>query len=280
MDIKIEDENIDIEEEKQEKQKKIIKIIKIIVIILFIIFFTIIYARYKEPTMIKVNEYKITSNKIPDNFHGTKIVHISDIHYGNTIKIKELENIIKKINSLKPDILILTGDLLDKEINEEEKQQIIEELKKINVSIDSYAITGDKDYDKDLWNEIITESNFININNTEKYIFKKTNNPIIISNNDIANENIYTIYITHEPDKIDELNNKFDLILAGHSLNGQINIPIIKQLLLQEGSKKYYKKHYTVNNTNIYISNGLGTTNFKYRLFNKPSINLYRLTNK
>ena len=82
----------------------------------------------------------------------------------------------------------------------------------------------------------------------------------------------------HEPDKVVDLQNKYDLILAGHSLNGQINIPLIKQLLLQKGSKKYYKNHYLINNTDMYISSGIGTTKFKYRLFNKPSVNLYRLT--
>ena len=44
-------------------------------------------------------------------------------------------------------------------------------------------------------------------------------------------------------------------------------------------AKKYYKEYYKVNNTDMYISNGLGTTIMNLRLFNKPSISLYRLTN-
>lgn len=276
MDIKIE-ENITTQETKTKpnKLKKIIKTISTIIITIFLI---IIYARFKATSGIKIKEYKITNNKIPENFHGTKLVQISDIHYGNTVNITYLKEIVKEINKVKPDILVLTGDLLDKEINEEEKAEIINTLKEIKVTIDSYAIMGDKDYDEKLWNEIITQSNFININNQEKYIYQKTNKPIIISNADINHENTFAIYIMHEPDKINELKSKFDLILAGHSLNGQINIPIIKNILLQDGAKKYYKSHYIVNNTDFYISSGIGTTNFKYRLFNKPSINLYRLT--
>ena len=275
MDIKIEENETILE---QTKEKKIIKIIKIIATIIITIFLVIIYARFKATTGLQIKEYKITNDKIPENFHGTKLIQISDIHYGNTVDINTLKDIVKQINILKPDILILTGDLLDKEINEEEKNEIINTLKDIKVSIDSYAIKGDKDYNEELWNEIITQSGFINLNNQEKYIYQKTNSPIIISNTDTKHENTYTIYVLHEPDKVDELKNKFDLILAGHSLNGQINIPIIKNLLLQEGSKKYYKNHYTINDTDLYISSGIGTTNFKYRLFNKPSINLYRLT--
>lgn len=277
MNIEV-NEEIEIEEEK--KGKIIFKILKIISIVIFLIVLIITYARYKETTSLKVNEYKITNNKIPDNFHGTKLVQISDIHYGNTVDINFLKRIIKKINEIKPDILILTGDLLDKEITQEEKQQIIEALKEIKVSIDCYAITGEKDIEnKTTWDEIINESGFINIDNTEKLIYKNNNSPIIITNKEINNENIFTIYTLHEPDNVDNLTNKYDLILAGHSLNGQINIPLIKNLLLQKGSKKYYKNYYKVNDTDLYISSGIGTTSFKYRLFNKPSINLYRLTN-
>ena len=273
--------NIEIEnEEIKEQQKKIWKIVKIISIIILLITLIIVYARFKATSGLKINEYKITNTKIPENFHGTKLVQISDIHFGNTINIKELKYIVQEINKTKPDIVVLTGDLLDKEITEEQKTEIINTLKEIKVSIDKYAIMGDKDYNKELWKEIIEKSNFINVNNKEKYVYNKNNSKIRITNIDTNNEDTYSVYVLHEPDKIDNIQNKFDLILAGHSLNGQINIPLIKNLFLQNGAKKYYKNHYIINNTDMYISSGIGTTNFKYRLFNKPSINLYRLTNK
>ena len=275
MDIKI-----DLPEENVEKKSKIKKIITILLCIISIIFLIIVYARYKATSGLKINEYKITNSLIPENFHGTKLVQISDIHYGNTVNTKYLKEIIKEINKLKPDILVLTGDLLDKQITEEEKKDIINTLKEIKVNINSYAIKGDKDYDEKLWNEIIIQSGFINLNNEEKLIYNKSNKPILISNIDKQHDEIYSIYLLHEPDKIDNIKNKYNLVLAGHSLNGQINLPIIKKLLLQKGAKKYYENHCIINDTDLYISSGIGTTKFKYRFLNKPSIELYRLTNK
>jgi len=96
----------------------------------------------------------------------------------------------------------------------------------------------------------------------------------------IFDENTYSIILTHEPDTINDLKLKFNntnLILSGHSLNGSINLPIIKKLLLPNGSKNYYKPYYQLDNTNIYISNGIGVNNINFRLFNTPSFNLYRL---
>ena len=44
-----------------------------------------------------------------------------------------------------------------------------------------------------------------------------------------------------------------------------------------DGSKKYFDDYYKVKNTDIYISGGIGTNEIPLRLFNRPSINLYRL---
>lgn len=278
MNINIELENKENEIEEKNTNKTIKRIITIILSIITIIFLIIIYARYKATTGVKINEYKITNSMIPTEFHGTKLVQISDIHYGNTTDINELKKIVGEINKLKPDILVLTGDLLDKQIDENTKEDIIDTLKKINVTLGAYAITGETDYDINLWNDIIEQSGFTDLNNIEKKIYNG-NSPIIISNSDTTHDNIYSIYLLHEPDKIDNLENSFNLILSGHSLNGQINIPVIKKILLPNGAKKYYYGHYKTNDSDLYVSSGIGTTDFKFRFLNKPAIELYRLTN-
>ena len=92
----------------------------------------------------------------------------------------------------------------------------------------------------------------------------------------------YKILLTHFPDNIDTIlntNNNINLILSGHSLNGSINIPYLKKLFLPPNAKKYYEPYYKINNTNIYISNGIGVDKINFRLFNHPSINFYRIKN-
>ena len=74
------------QEDKKEKIKKIIKItLKVIVTIavLTTLFFT--YTTYISTVKIQVREYRITNNKIPDNFNGIKILQFSDLHYGSTM---------------------------------------------------------------------------------------------------------------------------------------------------------------------------------------------------
>ena len=95
------------------------------------------------------------------------------------------------------------------------------------------------------------------------------------------NEDInYKIILCHEPDYIDKILKDYDvnLVLSGHSHNGQINIPYIKKFFLPKGSRKYYDNYYRVKDTDLYISSGIGVSRLNLRMFNKPSMNFYRIT--
>ena len=70
------------------------------------------------------------------------------------------------------------------------------------------------------------------------------------------------------------------LILAGHSLGGQIRIPFWGALIKLNGAKKYSDNYYKINDSQMYISYGIGNGNINIRLFNEPSINVYRLIAK
>lgn len=272
MDIKLEEFKEDVQEKKKFKWKKFFVFIMIII---FLIFLFIIYCRFKSTSGVKVHEYKITDSMLPDSFHGVKVVQFSDVYFGNTVNIDYLNDIVSHINKLKPDIVVFTGDLLTREVDEETKNNIIESLSSINPIIGKYAIKGDSDIDS--FDSIMKSSGFMNITGSSVEVFYKSNTPIVLRNIDTTTV-LFNILLIHEPDSIDTFENKSNLVLAGHSLNGQINLPFIKKFFLKNGSKKYYDVYYDIDGTPLYISSGIGTTDFKYRLFNKPSINLYRLT--
>lgn len=281
-----------VEEDTKKEEKKIEENIepkshfKLYFIIFLIIASLFLYIKYISTSLIEVHEYKISSTKIPESFHGIKIVHFSDIHYGTNINLTKLKNIVNKINDLNPDIVIFTGDLFDKDINvsDDEVTSIIEELNKINVTLYKYCVNGNEDNEK--YHEIMTNANFKVLNNESIDLYNNGNTPIsiigfpssIINTQDYnvipINDN-YKIALTHESDVINNLTNKVDLVLSGHTLGGIINIG--KPLFTSEGCKDYYESYYNIDNTDIYISNGLGTNKYNIRFNNRPSINLYRL---
>lgn len=275
------------------------KILLYILLLIIIIILFILYARFIGTKGIIVKEYKIETT-IPNNFDGLKIVHISDIHYGGTFKEKELKKLVKKVNLINPDIIVITGDIFDKDIFDDNANNVLTtNLKEMNAKLGKYAITGNHDLNHNEFNEILNNSNFINIDNTYELIYYNNQEPIIIAGISSSYDNIdieiklnnykkyieendikYKILLLHEPDIIENITDNFNLILAGHSHNGQIKLPLIGPLLLKEGSKRYYKEHYTINNQELYISSGLGTSTLPLRFQNHPSINFYRINNK
>ena len=287
--------NEQLKENKKSKSKNIIKILFFIIFILIII---LLYSRFIGTKGLKVKEYKIVNENFTDNFYGLKIVHITDLHYGNTTNNSDLKKIVDKVNLIKPDIIVFTGDLLDKDLNNEELEEFKDILNNMKSNIKKYAVNGNHDEN---FSEILKETSFTDLNNNYDSLYNSNNSVILFSgintNDDIndaikninnflsdeqnTNNIIYKIMLMHEPDKILDFDyNNYDLILAGHSHNGQITIPFIGSLYKPNGSKKYYKEYYELEDTKLYISGGIGTSTLKFRLFNKPSINLYRLTSK
>ncbi len=283
---------------------------KYIIIAFSVIVFIILYARFIGTKGIKVNEFKVVNKNLNEAYHGLKIVHISDIHYGSIVDGKKLCKVADKINEIKPDIVVLTGDLLDKRLKYTD-EEITSCLSKINARLGKYAISGNHDVPVEEYYEIIENAGFTNLDNKYELIYDNSDEPIVISgmssnlvdghnveytiaNDSILkektkelteykshNENIYSILLLHEPDFVDNLDlDNYDLILAGHTHGRQVNIPIISNMFLPIMGKKYYGSHYTVDNTELYISSGLGTSGWRLRLFQKPSFNLYRITKK
>ena len=283
-------------------KEKHFSILKLLIIILLIIAGIIAYGFFIEPKLITVKEQKITINNLPDNFNGFKVVHISDLHYGRMFDEKSLKKLVKSINEQKPDIVVLTGDLIDKDTNMtiDEANKISNLLNKINSTSGKYAINGNNDLKFDEWTNIITNGGFKDLNNTYDTIYKDGYQNIFIAGASTSQDKlsindkiktsidylnsfdkdgpVYKILLIHEPDVIEDMNvNPFDLILAGHSHAGQIRLPFIGAFILPEGAQKYYENHYKIENSDLYISNGLGVSNYNFRLFNTPSYSLYRL---
>lgn len=275
------------------------KFLYLILILLGFLFAILIYARFFGIIGLNTKEISYRTEYIDDGYDGLKIVHFSDLHYKKVITEKRVKDLVKEIRKIKPDIVLFTGDLLDNDykITSNDIKFLISELSKIESTYGNFAILGDNDYLKtDTVKNIYIQSNFTLLENNFSVIYNEDNNKIFIGGvstynyeeADIdkvmsyfkGNPDIFKIIMVHEGDYIDSILNKYNninLIVAGHSVGGSINIPVIRYFLIPEGAKNYYKSHYKKNNTDIYVSNGIGLNDINFRLFNHPSINFYRI---
>ncbi len=282
------------------KEKHRFRWLKFLFIFLFVIVAIFLYATKVSPKKIVAHEINIIDSNIPASFYGFKIAQLSDIHYKTTIKAKQLKELVNKVNKSKPDIIIINGDLLDKKIvyNEKDAKNLTDALNNLKAQY-KFIITGDHDLGKDIFKEIINKTDFKLLDNTYEVIYNKTDESILISGLSTSKDHInisdklsfletafeknnpkYSIIAIHEPSNIEQIDSSFNLVLAGHTHNGELNIPLLKQFLIPSNDNKYTKTYYNFDGMKMYISSGIGTTNVKARLFNPPSFNLFRLLNK
>lgn len=264
-------------------------------ILVLLVVLIIIYGKFLGNSGLILKQYEIVDEKIPVSFNNLKIAHFADILYKNKDDIELFDTIIKKINDKKVDIIIFSGNLTgdNYSFSEEEANKIISKLSKLKSTYGKYYISGKNDKKNPSYENIMTSSGFISLNDNKDSIYSKNNENILLLGIDYNspgsfipdtlkdNENTYKIVTFSESDEIEEFANyNFDIALSSNSLNGQINVPIIKDFFLRDGSRKYISPYYKVNNTKLYISSGIGTDLIDYRLFNKPSANIYILKNK
>ena len=282
------------------KKVRIRKWVKIIFFLILAISSFCLYSRFLGTNGLVIKERAIIDSNLPKNFYGLKIVQISDIHYKVTTSKEELKEIVEEINLLKPDIVVLTGDLFDSNIKykKNDYEDVIKLLNQIDCNIDKYAIKGEDDLKTNRWEDVISASNFIDLNDKHELIYSNGLDPLLlvgISSNykknhikktltsiyeEINIEYKFSILLTHEPDVIDDIDySKFNLILAGHTHGGQVKLPFIGGIIKDKYAKVYTNDYYDLGNTKLYISSGIGTSKYKFRLSNKPSFNFYRLRN-
>lgn len=288
-------------EKKELKEKRPKRGIYFLVLLVLVLGLVYIYARYVGTKGLTVKEYNIKSENIPPSFDGFSIVQFSDLELGTTFFVQDVTKLVEKINSLNPDLVVFTGDIVapNHSLTSDEQEELTQELAKIDANIGMYSVRGDDDQYTDVYNQVMAGAGFKDISNTYELVYYKGLTPIVIYGLDSLNAGTqdydktfsypsseedttymatYRILLAHEPDTASEIEEyNISLMLSGHSHNSEINIPYIKELYNIKGASHFYNEYHKVNGTDLYISSGLGTSKFKVRLLSKPSISIFRL---
>lgn len=179
---KIEENKEEHKEENVEDNRPSHKLLKIMVLIVIIILAFFYYMRFIETNMLFVKEIKITNEKLPIEFHGYKIIQFSDVHYLMSTDFKYMKKLVDKINNINPDVIVFTGDLLDKSIDykDDDLDNLSNLLKEINSNY-KYYIKGEHDYQSEKSEIVLRNANFRGLNNDYQYVYNRNESKIVIN---------------------------------------------------------------------------------------------------
>lgn len=247
---------------------------------------------------IVVNEITFKNDKIPDIFDGYRILQISDLHnkeFGNNQK-----NILKKIEKMNPDIIFITGDLID---SNNTNIDIAMDLIKETIDIAPiFYVSGNHEAWSDSYNILkskLEEVGVTVLDNEKTEIYKENSSIDLIGLSDtsfiesdwleysgnaqtrdllsdlIEKNSNFKILLSHRPELFDIYSDSdVDLVFSGHAHGGQFRLPFIGGLIAPDQGlfPKLTEGIHVNNNTSMVISRGLGNSVIPIRIFNRPEL--------
>ncbi len=265
----------------EKNKKKIITVFLLLPIVLLFIWY--------QNNHLVITTYAYKNSKISRDANKFSIVQISDLH--NACFGRNNKKLIDGIDSLAPDMVVITGDIVDS--NHTNISTAINFVDKVAKKYPVYYVTGNHEYwlneaeRKELFTGIedagavILDNESISLNTdmgAMTLIGLDDNNlhdGTLHSMIDECKENELTVVLAHEPQYIDQYGNAgADLVLTGHAHGGQMILPFIGPLIAPDQGflPKYTAGQFERNNTTMYISRGLGNSVIPVRLFNYPEI--------
>lgn len=266
------------------KNRKSVKIIFIFVIAVM----AVIYL-YWGNTKIGVTNITVTSENIPDEFNGFKIVHISDLHnaeFGNGQK-----DLIDKIEAQDADIIVITGDMIDSRRTDVDKA--VELITGLGNKIPVYYVTGNHESRVREYNELESkliengvtvlknesvkiekDSSFINVIGVDDPSFGMSANDIFHTVSELKTDG-YDVLLSHRPELFEtycEIG--AELVLCGHAHGGQVRIPFIGGIVAPNQGlfPEYTAGSYKSGSTEMIVSRGLGNSIIPLRVNNPPEL--------
>lgn len=270
---------IDMEFNGLQRNRNYKKLLKTIIIAITVIILLVPFIIW-ENNSITVTKYDKYSSSITESFEGYKIVHLSDLHSKN---YKGRGAAI--ISTLEPDIIVITGDLIDK--NDRNLHVAEEFIKRVSNIAKVYFVTGNHENLSPLYPyllEIFYMYGVTVLDNEQQKIFIKDESITIygyadteydIETEKVLDKDDFNLVLCHKPYAPEIFNTiNADLVLCGHAHGGQIRLPLIGGLVAPDQGlfPKYSEGIHDYSDTSVVINRGLGNSIFPFRLFNRPEI--------
>jgi uncharacterized protein len=242
----------------------------------------------------------IAITNLPGPFHGYRIVQISDIHLDEYTEPFFLERIVHQVNTLAPDLVLLTGDFITHGsltfiAGHHAVRRCAEILTTLTAPL-RYAILGNHDvsFNGAAVVEALSSHGTPVLVNQHLPIERNGARLWLCGVDDPGSSHPDldltlptkpdgpVLLMAHAPDFADHViahprGHLVDLMLSGHSHGGQIRLPFLGPLILPPMGEKYPEGHYRFNRMQLYVNRGIGTVGLPFRLNCPPEITVVTL---
>ena len=257
------------------------------------------FVESNDPHLVRV---EIPLARLPQSFDGFTVAQLSDFHFTEHFSSVPIRKSVEIVNSLKPDLIVLTGDFVTVPVLEtmgslrrvlNTAAPCAEMLAELRAPMGRFAVLGNHDRDAGGAQIVgilrehqipVLRNNSVPLERGRDRVWLAGIDDVLKGYPDLGAtiKNIptaeTTILLAHEPDFADESSLRpIDLQLSGHSHGGQVWIPGIGAPWLPPLARKYPRGMYRVGRTVLYTNIGVGTIRAPIRINCQPEITLITL---
>ncbi|TWT06701.1 metallophosphoesterase [Planococcus sp. CPCC 101016] len=242
---------------------------------------------------VQTTEYTLASDKLPEAFVGSKIVQVSDLH--NASFGKNQSSLINKVKAANPDVIFLTGDLVDSN-----RYDLDASLVLVDALVEMsrvYYVTGNHEVASNKVEEItealhdrgvtvLADDSVEWERSGETIQIAGIDDPLMVpdlheeeaTRNSLDHAQLtddFTLLLAHRPEYLPiYAEDGVDIVFSGHAHGGQIRIPGIGGLIApgQGWFPKVTEGIFEKDQSKMVVSRGLGNSTFPVRIFNLPEI--------
>lgn len=244
-------------------------------------------------TRVEISRVNVNLPRLPEEFNGLTIAHLSDLHHGPFISADYLQRCVEIVNELNPDLIALTGDFtFGAKAYAEPCGEVLSGLK---ARIGKFAVLGNHDHYNSAGrvtralrqagiSVLIDEKERLEKNGEKLWLFGVDdlyhgNTDLVKLYSDCPKEEM-RITLAHNPDFLDEYvgtHQHTDFMLSGHTHGGQIRFPLLGAPHLKLLGHEYVMGLQKQGAMQIYTTRGIGTVGPPVRFLCPPEIVLYTL---
>ena len=248
-------------------------------------------ANVLRPPALK--EVSVPLKELPAELHGLRIAQLSDVHVGPTVGRAFMERIVARTNALKPDLIVITGDLVDGDV--EMLRRDVAPIFELTAPLGVYFITGNHELISgvDPWvahireggitvleneHQVLTHNdalvNLVGVEDRDSARFHPDRRPNLDQALAGADTELTTILLAHQPKAVREAAIRgIDLQLSGHTHGGQM-IPLTWLIYLDQ---PWRSGLYQVRGTTLYVNEGTGYWGPPIRIGTRSELTLLTL---
>ncbi len=237
-------------------------------------------------TAVEVTHYTVAEENLPYGFYGYRIAHVSDLHsadfYGD---------VIEKLRQEEPDIICITGDLMDsRDTSGENALAFARDAAKI---APCYYIAGNHEarLEESLSNKLmmgLAEAG-VTVLKDEEILLTRGGDTVSLTGyfgrqsvdiDSLSEFGGYRILLSHIPERfLEYCDAGYDLVLSGHAHGGQFRLPFIGGLFApgQGVFPQYDAGVFSAGRTDMVVSRGIGNSSFPLRFYNRPELIIIEL---